>query len=134
MTAPIVAVDRVVKRFAGHVAVDGLSLTVPSGVIYGLLGPNGAGKTTTIRMIMNVFAPDEGTPGGWPDQVEQQADGGGLAGAVGPQVAKHLAWLHGEAEARHASLPAIVLGQFLGLDDSHRHAPFREATPRLYMK
>jgi ABC-2 type transport system ATP-binding protein len=61
MTAPIVAVDRVVKRFAGHVAVDGLSLTVPPGVIYGLLGPNGAGKTTTIRMIMNVFAPDEGT-------------------------------------------------------------------------
>jgi ABC-2 type transport system ATP-binding protein len=61
MTAPIVAVDRVVKRFAGHVAVDGLTLSVPPGVIYGLLGPNGAGKTTTIRMIMNVFAPDEGT-------------------------------------------------------------------------
>jgi ABC-2 type transport system ATP-binding protein len=61
MTAPIVAVDRVVKRFSGHVAVDGLSLTVPPGVIYGLLGPNGAGKTTTIRMIMNVFVPDEGS-------------------------------------------------------------------------
>ena len=61
MTAPIIAVDRVVKRFAGHVAVDGLSLAVPPGVIYGLLGPNGAGKTTTIRMIMNVFVPDEGT-------------------------------------------------------------------------
>ncbi|HEY7686997.1 MAG TPA: ATP-binding cassette domain-containing protein [Gemmatimonadales bacterium] len=60
MTAPIVAVDRVVKRFAGHVAVDGLSLDVPAGVIYGLLGPNGAGKTTTIRMIMNVFVPDQG--------------------------------------------------------------------------
>lgn len=63
MTAPIVAVDRVVKRFAGHVAVDGLSLTVPPGIIYGLLGPNGAGKTTTIRMIMNVFVPDEGSIG-----------------------------------------------------------------------
>ena len=61
MTAPIVAVDRVVKRFAGHVAVDGLSLAVPPGIIYGLLGPNGAGKTTTIRMIMNIFVPDEGT-------------------------------------------------------------------------
>ena len=61
MTVPIVAVDRVVKRFAGHVAVDGLSLAVPPGIIYGLLGPNGAGKTTTIRMIMNVFVPDEGT-------------------------------------------------------------------------
>ena len=61
MTAPIVAVDRVVKRFSGHVAVDGLSLSVPPGVIYGLLGPNGAGKTTSIRMIMNVFVPDEGS-------------------------------------------------------------------------
>jgi len=61
MTAPIVAVDRVVKRFSGHVAVNGLSLTVPPGIIYGLLGPNGAGKTTTIRMIMNVFVPDEGS-------------------------------------------------------------------------
>lgn len=61
MTAPIVAVDRVVKRFAGHVAVDSLSLSVQPGIIYGLLGPNGAGKTTTIRMIMNVFVPDEGT-------------------------------------------------------------------------
>ena len=61
MTAPVVAVDGVVKRFSGHVAVDGLSLSVPPGVIYGLLGPNGAGKTTSIRMIMNVFVPDEGS-------------------------------------------------------------------------
>jgi ABC-2 type transport system ATP-binding protein len=61
MTTPILVVDRVTKRFAGHTAVDGLSLTVPPGVIYGLLGPNGAGKTTTIRMIMNIIAPDEGS-------------------------------------------------------------------------
>ena len=61
MTTSVIAVDRVVKRFAGHVAVDDLSLSVPGGVIYGLLGPNGAGKTTTIRMIMNVFLPDAGT-------------------------------------------------------------------------
>jgi ABC-2 type transport system ATP-binding protein len=61
MTTPILVVDRVTKRFAGHTAVDGLSLTVPPGIIYGLLGPNGAGKTTTIRMIMNILAPDEGS-------------------------------------------------------------------------
>jgi ABC-2 type transport system ATP-binding protein len=60
MTASILVVDRVTKRFSGHTAVDGLSLTVPPGVIYGLLGPNGAGKTTTIRMIMNIIIPDEG--------------------------------------------------------------------------
>jgi ABC-2 type transport system ATP-binding protein len=59
MSDPVV-VDRVTKRFAGHTAVDSLSLSVPSGTIYGLLGPNGAGKTTTIRMIMDIYEPDEG--------------------------------------------------------------------------
>ena len=61
MTQAILALDRVTKRFAGHTAVDALSLTVPPGVIYGLLGPNGAGKSTTIRMIMNIYEPDSGT-------------------------------------------------------------------------
>jgi len=60
MPDPVI-VDRVTKRFAGHTAVDGLSLTVPSGVIYGLLGPNGAGKSTTIRMILNIYMPDSGS-------------------------------------------------------------------------
>jgi len=60
MFEPVV-VDRVTKRFAGHTAVDALSLTVSSGIIYGLLGPNGAGKTTTLRMIMDIYEPDEGT-------------------------------------------------------------------------
>src|SRR5256714_1191316 len=57
---PILILDRVSKRFAGHIAVDELSLSVPRGVIYGLLGPNGAGKTTTIRMIMDILEPDGG--------------------------------------------------------------------------
>jgi len=60
MTTSILDVDRVTKRFAGHTAVDALSLSVPPGVIYGLLGPNGAGKSTTIRMIMNIYVPDSG--------------------------------------------------------------------------
>ncbi len=61
MAEPVVAVDRITKRFAGHTAVDALALAVPGGTIYGLLGPNGAGKTTAIRMIMNIIVPDEGT-------------------------------------------------------------------------
>src|SRR6185503_19778881 len=61
MPEPIVAVDRITKRFAGHTAGDSLSLSVPPGVIYGLLGPNGAGKSTSIRMILNIYAPDSGT-------------------------------------------------------------------------
>ena len=49
------------KRYAEHTAVDGLSLAVPRGTVYGLLGPNGAGKTTTIRMVLGIIMPDEGT-------------------------------------------------------------------------
>jgi ABC-2 type transport system ATP-binding protein len=55
-----VVVDRVVKRFGNHTAVDDLSFTVPAGVIYGVLGPNGAGKTTTLRMLNDIIAPDGG--------------------------------------------------------------------------
>jgi ABC-2 type transport system ATP-binding protein len=60
MTPPVIAVDRVTKRFAGHTAVRSLSLEVPQGGLFGLLGPNGAGKTTTIRMLLNIITPDEG--------------------------------------------------------------------------
>lgn len=60
MTAPAVLLEGVTKRFAGHVAVRNLSLTVPTGGIFGLLGPNGAGKSTTIRMIMEIYLADEG--------------------------------------------------------------------------
>lgn len=61
MSPASVSVDRVTKRFSGHVAVRDFSMQVPSGGIFGLLGPNGAGKTTVIRMIMNILEPDEGT-------------------------------------------------------------------------
>ncbi|HMU60359.1 MAG TPA: ATP-binding cassette domain-containing protein [Gemmatimonadales bacterium] len=61
MPDPVVSVDRITKRFAGHTAVQSLSLAVPAGGVFGLLGPNGAGKSTTIRMIMHIIEPDEGT-------------------------------------------------------------------------
>ena len=61
MTPPAVEIQNVWKRYAGHVAVRDLSLSVPRGAVYGLLGPNGAGKTTTIRMLLNIIAPDEGS-------------------------------------------------------------------------
>src|SRR5207244_3495261 len=57
---PLVVLDRVSKRFAGYTAVDQLSLSIPTGAVYGLRGPNGAGKTTTIRMIMDILQPDAG--------------------------------------------------------------------------
>lgn len=58
---PALKLEGVTKRFGAFTAVDNLSLTVPSGSIYGFLGQNGAGKTTTIRMVMSIFRQDEGT-------------------------------------------------------------------------
>ncbi|MGE5563002.1 MAG: ABC transporter ATP-binding protein [Bacillota bacterium] len=50
-----------VKDFGDTRAVDGVSLSVPTGSIYGLLGPNGAGKTTTLRMLIGIIDPSSGT-------------------------------------------------------------------------
>src|SRR5437867_4710974 len=89
---PILSLDRVSKRFAGHTAVDELSLSVSPGVIYGLLGPNGAGKTTTIRMIMDILEPDGGAvrvfgePGGGrahSERIGYVPGGGGVYRRVG---------------------------------------------------
>lgn len=49
-----------VKDFADKRAVDGVSLEVPTGTIFGLLGPNGAGKTTTLRMLLGIIDPSSG--------------------------------------------------------------------------
>ena len=56
-----VDVNAVTKRFGDVQALDGITLRVRSGEIYGLLGPNGAGKTTLIRSIVGLVAPDAGT-------------------------------------------------------------------------
>jgi ABC-2 type transport system ATP-binding protein len=59
--APAVEAHDLVKSFADKLAVDGVSLSVPTGSIFGLLGPNGAGKTTTLRMLLGIIDPDSGT-------------------------------------------------------------------------
>jgi ABC-2 type transport system ATP-binding protein len=58
---PAVSLQGLVKTFGTHRAVDGISLEIPSGIIFGLIGPNGAGKTTTIRMILDILRPDSGS-------------------------------------------------------------------------
>lgn len=52
--------QHVIKQYAGHRALDDVSIQVQTGCIYGLLGPNGAGKTTLIRIINRITAPDSG--------------------------------------------------------------------------
>jgi len=56
-----VDVEGVQKKFGDLRALDGVTLRVRTGEIYGLLGPNGAGKTTLIRSIVGLIAPDAGT-------------------------------------------------------------------------
>jgi branched-chain amino acid transport system ATP-binding protein len=57
---PILNVTKLVKRFGGFHALDGLSFHVTSGEILGLVGPNGSGKTTAINVISGLYAPDGG--------------------------------------------------------------------------
>ncbi len=59
---PIIQVSGLAKTFdgAGVPAVDGVSLSIRAGEIFGLLGPNGAGKTTTISMLCGLFHPTQG--------------------------------------------------------------------------
>ena len=56
----MIDVRDVVKTFEGFRALDGLSMRVPKGAIYGLVGPNGAGKSTILRHITGVYRPDAG--------------------------------------------------------------------------
>ncbi|MEV0249170.1 ATP-binding cassette domain-containing protein [Nocardia sp. NPDC050712] len=56
-----VEANELVKVFGEQRAVDGVSLAVPQGAVYGVLGPNGAGKTTTIRMLATLLRPDGGS-------------------------------------------------------------------------
>jgi len=64
MTSPgtlAVATRGLRKSYGARLALDGLDLSVPSGVVYGFLGPNGAGKTTTMRLLTGLLHPDAGS-------------------------------------------------------------------------
>jgi ABC-2 type transport system ATP-binding protein len=57
----MIHVENLTKRFNQTLAVDGLTLDVAEGEVFGFLGPNGAGKTTTVRMLTSLIAPNSGT-------------------------------------------------------------------------
>ena len=56
----VIDVQGLTKKFGAKTVVDGFSMKVPKGSIYGFLGPNGSGKTTTIRMMCGLLRPDGG--------------------------------------------------------------------------
>ena len=56
----MLSIRNIVKQYAQHRALDGVSMEIAKGSIFGLLGPNGAGKTSLIRIINQITAPDAG--------------------------------------------------------------------------
>ena len=60
MPENVIEIDRLVVRYRGKAAVDGLSLQVPRGAVYAFLGDNGAGKTTTMKVLTGLAPPDTG--------------------------------------------------------------------------
>ena len=77
----------VVKTFDGFRALDGLTMSVPKGSVYGLIGPNGAGKSTIIRHLTGMYRPDSGsvTIDGQP--VYENTDIKGRIGYIADEVA-----------------------------------------------
>ncbi len=57
---PVVRFEKAVKRIGRKTIIEGLTLDVPAGQVFGFLGPNGSGKTTTIRMMTGLMAPSSG--------------------------------------------------------------------------
>jgi len=74
LTGPAVTVKKLEKKFGDFIAVNGISLEVRRGEIFGFIGPNGAGKSTTIRMLCGILAPSggQGTVGGFDIRTETE--------------------------------------------------------------
>src|ERR1700685_916498 len=67
-----IEIDGLTRRFGDFVAVDGITLRIPKGHLYGFLGLNGAGKTTTIRMLTTLLPPSEGRAKLWGHDVAKE--------------------------------------------------------------
>lgn len=125
-----VEIGGLVMRYGDKTAVDGLSLTVPTGSITAVLGPNGAGKTTTLETCEGFRKPQDGTVRVLGlDPVTQRRQllprigvmlqtGGAWSGVRAVEMLRHVATLHANP------LPVEMLVERLGLDDCGR-TPYR---------
>ncbi len=81
--------DGLTRRFGDFVAVDGVTLKIPRGQLYGFLGLNGAGKTTTIRVLTTLLPPTEGAAKLWGhDVVKEPLAVRGLVGLVSDETSE----------------------------------------------
>jgi ABC-2 type transport system ATP-binding protein len=114
----VLAVDagNLAKSFGNNRAVDGVSLSIPTGTVCGVLGPNGAGKTTTINMLSTLLSPDSGYARIFGYSVVKDA-----------QIVRQLIGLTGQAASIDESLTAMenltIFARLLGF--SHKKAKQR---------
>jgi ABC-2 type transport system ATP-binding protein len=111
--------DGLSKRYGRRLAVDSLSIDVPTGVVAGFIGPNGAGKTTTMAMLLGLVRPSAGTATVLGGSIEEPAHYLGRVGALieapsfwpgltGVQNLRALAVLGGHDESRIPEVLALV--------------------------
>ena len=118
------------RRFGAFTAVDGVSLQIPKGHLYGFLGLNGAGKTTTIRMLTTLLPPSHGTARLWGHDVAREPLAvRSLVGLVSDETSEsHSTWTAREylgyfARIRALPAPAETVEKILtdvGLDPAFR--------------
>jgi ABC-2 type transport system ATP-binding protein len=90
---PAIRIEGLTKRFGNVQALDGLSLAVEAGSVFGFLGPNGAGKTTTIRILTGLARADAGQA--WIDGLEVTREPRGISCHIGylPQEPSFYPWM-----------------------------------------
>jgi len=133
MSAPLeyaIETSGLTRRFGAFTAVDGVSLKIPKGHLYGFLGLNGAGKTTTIRMLTTLLPPSQGTARLWGHDVTRDPLAvRTLVGLVSDETSEsHSTWTAREylgyfARVRHLADPSATVEKILddvGLDPAFR--------------
>jgi ABC-2 type transport system ATP-binding protein len=108
---PAVVVERLAKRYGRTVALDGLTMTVERGEVFGFLGPNGAGKTTAVKLLLGLARPTSGrgTVLGAPlgDRLTRRRIG------YLPELFRYQAWLRArEVFALHCDLAQLPKGRW----------------------